>query len=230
MEKRKWRFLALMLAGVLLCGCASAPPASTEAPETLPEETLEDFSMEDLQAFTGGNVEIRYSPETGLPKEITGRFSPQQILTAEDAIRSLGSVKTLFGIESLTFSCTEVEERPDSRVFRLEQLWEGIPVSGYGFQVGAANDGTALFVSGNYCSAIQADLTGGLTEDACKEALALSKGEKAAQARQTILTTQDGAKLCWEFHIVAQDPLQERLVYCDASTGAILKTIPLAMG
>lgn len=223
--------LALAVLSVLLTGCGTdAPPETTTAVEMpQPSENPEDFSLEQLEAFTGGNVSIRYSPDTGMPKEITGKFSSHGIFSAEDAVAALGSVKTLFGIEELNFVCTQVDERTDATVYWLDQLWQGIPVSGYGFRVEAGADGAAQFVSGSYLQGISVDVSGALAAESCTAALELYPGEQIAASRQVILEEKGQVVLCWEFHIVGADPLMERLVFCDALTGEPVKTRMMAM-
>ena len=105
---------------------------------------------------------------------------------------ALGSVKTLFGIEELNFVCTQVDERTDATVYWLDQLWQGIPVSGYGFRVEAGADGAAQFVSGSYLQGISVDVSGAL------ELYILS-----ADGTQTLVEGTDGNALRPVFEAVS---------------------------
>lgn len=218
---------AVLALGALMSGCAGSMTVQT-APQEIPVSP-EQISSGMRESLDETALTIRYSPETGLAEKVEGPFTSRAIHSEADAVAALTGVSDLMNITGFSFACTETEYREDSMVYHLTQLYEGIPVMGYGFRVAAAPDGTALYVTGAYRSGIHVDTEPCLTAEQCAEMLSLSRGEEIVSAELVIRAEDDGARLCWKFRIRTADPVDEHLVCVDTGTGEILARIPLAV-
>lgn len=199
-----------------------------EAPPIImvPENELgEALTLEEIQALGTTQVQITHSPETHMVKEIKGVFSPHMIINEYDVVVALGSVRKIMDITDFSFSCSQIDERKDSVVFSLTQVYHGVPVMDYGFRVGADKDGTPLFVSGVFRNDINISINPVYSASKCAEFLSLSSGEIIRWADLVIYVKADEDLLCWKYYIASDDPLQNRIICCDAITGEVVAVI-----
>jgi Zn-dependent metalloprotease len=219
-----------LIAALGCAGCAGVkgPPAPVAADIST---VSEDFSIGDLYDLNQGDCEVIRDPVTDLPRQIDGKFSTVPIFTAEDAVKSLASVRSIMRISGFDFTCTNIDDsRENLRVFELVQLYEGIPVSGGRFKVIAQKaDGQAAAVLGTYQQGVNVNTEPALSEKEARGSLSLPRGQKIASSRLVIHTPPGKAPaLCWEYEIKAGDPLDEKLVYVNAASGAVVAETPLA--
>jgi len=188
----------------------------------------EDLSIDDLIKMNDGNLRINYHPDTNIPRHIWGQFSTRIINTPEDAVKSLSSVRTILGIDQLLFACTEEEKRDNIQVFYLQQLYEGIMVTGGYFRVYAKNTGVPDSISGVYISGIELDTTPILSY---KEAMKIISLEDCREVSETLLVVytnpEEDCRLCWRFTVAANDVSRKKHIFIDANTGEIIISAPL---
>jgi hypothetical protein len=224
----------LALIFLSLSGGCGGRPAQAEPPEPIPVDAAligDALSMEELTAPGRGPIEIIRDPETGLPRQINGRFTSRIVLTPQDAVLALTDVRSVMNISDFAFACADTDEsRVALRVFTLEQLYRGIPVTGGSFRVFATKDGEAAAVSGVYRRDIDIDPTPKIQEKTAEKSVPLGKGMRIEAVRLTIFTPPGKSPaLCWEYRVASADVLGGKTVYIDAVTGAVSAEIPSAV-
>jgi hypothetical protein len=226
--------LLLALLFLILPGGCGRNPAQTDAPEAIrfDAKLLNDaLSIEDIKAPGHDPVEIIRDPATGLPWQINGKFTPRIILTPQDAVLALTDMRDIMNISDFAFACADVDEsRVALRVFTLEQLYLGIPVTDGRFRVIATKDGEAAAVSGVFRQDIDVDPIPKIPEKDAEKALSLGKEMRIEAVRLAIFTLpKKPPALCWEYRIASADVLGGKTVYIDAATGEVSADISTAV-
>lgn len=188
-------------------------------------ELSKPLTLKEIESLNTGNVQIIRSPETRSVKEIRGVFSTHTILSERDAVLALGSVRDIMDISDFSFYCSQVDERTNSSVYILTQMYNGIPVMGYGFRIGVSKDGTPMFITGAFRNNINIHVNPVYSANKCAEFLPLSSNERIRQAELVIYVMADEDFLCWKYYIETDDPVQCRTICCDAITGDIIEVI-----
>jgi len=194
------------------------------------------LTLNDIQNLSNGTATITFIPNTNIPREIRGVFTTATILTTEDAIIALSSVRDIMLIDGISFICTEVEEREEIRIFHLQQIHQGIIVFNGSFRVIATHSGEPVAVIGQYVNNINLDITPTLT---AREAVRyLPRGTSISSSRTgltvysvvylVIYEDNNGTHLGWLFEVDSRNVLNQRRVIIDANTGEVLADIPLA--
>jgi Zn-dependent metalloprotease len=223
--------LVLLLPGAVACGSADIPVRAEPVQIAVDLSSAEeDLSLEEIRALSGGRLEIVTDPRTGLPAQIEAVFSARKIFTAEDAVRSLFSVRTLMRIKGFAFACIDSESRESVNVFFLQQLHEGVPVFGGMFRVIAGKDGTPVSVSGTYKPGIVLDTRPSLSARAAGESVPLDFGMKLSEAGLEIYElSESDYRLCRKYYVKSKDKAKEKLVFVDAHSGEMIAELPLAI-
>jgi Zn-dependent metalloprotease len=226
-------FTLFMLVLGISCDYDSAEANFQGKSAVIPIENMtfdQPVTIDEIRGNSDGIVEINTSPETGLPREITGKFSDRSILSAEDALASLGGVRDIMGIRTFAYASEGVEERSKIRLFSLRQIYEGLPVIEGRFTVIATTAGEAYAVRGHYVNIEGVGVSPQLREADAKAMLGIAGSDKPGKGRLVIYSDIDTpAALCWEFRVNANSPASKRYIYQDANTGEILADIPVAV-
>ncbi|MDR2087884.1 MAG: hypothetical protein LBP73_00835 [Clostridiales Family XIII bacterium] len=230
------RWILVPLFALLIGGCndlkKDIPIITTVSPVAISEQLQsEDLSLEDIIALNHGDVEIIRDPATDIPRQINGIFTTRSILSEEDAVLALLSVRGILGIESSNFACIDIDDsRENLRVFSLEQLHNGLSVWGGGFRVTASKTGAPVSVGGTFQRGIEIETTPRLDEqEACKR-VTLKSGQKTKKVQLMVFTAPDSEpRLSWQIVVGAKNPLDEKLVMVDALSGSVLAEYPLAI-
>jgi hypothetical protein len=216
---------------ITLFGCNTElellpPPEQVQVSQA---DQIESLSQDDIIALNYGEVEIIQRPKTDLLLEVNGKFTTLRVLTAEDAVLSLASVKDLFGIENLSFVCLEIDDRESMQAFFLQQLYNGLPVEGGSFAVYAEKDGETIAVRGRHVSGISVDAVPALDAKSLAANLDMEKGSKILSAQLVIfaLFDDDDPRLAWKFNVAGNSISSDKNLYADANTGDILGEVPL---
>jgi hypothetical protein len=200
----------------------------------IPEE---DLKLGDLNNIIG--VAYRESDPPLKPRllsEISGPFTTRKIFSAEDAVKAIASVRTLLGVERLSFCCLEsTREYLQAKYFILQQLYDNIEVSSGWMQVDADLYSGEIWQVRNYYK-------GGIEESGLVTVPTLSAEEAAKQfslAKDTWIVAavllidpvndyvpSEGYRLVWRFIIgralTPSTVIQARYLYIDAHTGEII--------
>ena len=211
----------------LISGCNKGfviqePPDAITVPDYMLGEPL---TLENLEAINDNQLQIIYSPETQQVKEIMGVFSNHSIFNEQDAVIALGSIRNIMNISDFSFSCRLVDERDNSTVYLLDQMYNGIPVMGYGFRVGAHKDGTPLFISGAYRNEIDINIEPIYSAKECATVLSLSTFDQIISTELTIYVYSGEEYLCWKYQVKSKDPIRNKTVFCDSNTRKIIEII-----
>jgi hypothetical protein len=224
--------LSMLVLGIS-CGYDPAGANFQGKPAVIPVENMtfdESVTIDEIKVNSDGAVEVITSPGTGLPREITGKFSDRSILSAEDALASLGGVRDIMGIKTFAYASERVEERSKIRLFFLRQIYKGLPVIEGQFTVIATIAGEAYAIRGNYVNIEGVGVSPQMREADAKSLLGIADSDKPGKGRLVIYSDIDTpAALCWEFRINADRPSDKRYIYQDANTGEILEDIPVAI-
>ncbi|MBD5103518.1 MAG: hypothetical protein HDT47_01490 [Ruminococcaceae bacterium] len=226
--KKAYILISATVCILLLAGCTKIPDAQTVLEELPIDSSMiqEDLSIDDLSNMNGGDVEIIRDPLTNIPRQINGIFSSQLILTPNDAVLALMSVRSVMHISGQSFSLIDIEDRTDLRVFTLEQLYCGIPVENGLFRVIATNDGIPISVQGTYQQGIELDIVPKISEEKSREMVVLSIGTKIESISLVIFTMDDNTiHLSWKYNVTSTDVLKNKITYIDATDGYILSEI-----
>jgi len=188
----------------------------------------ENFSIGDIVQLNNGNVKIDYDPHTDFQtlREIRGIFSTHKIYNAEDAVKSLSSVRRIMNIEHLSFVCTKEDIRADKKIFELQQLYNNVLVYGGGFSVAAKTTGEPLSVQGYYKTGIKLETTPKLTATDAKNIVKKKDRKNISEIMLVILTVRDGGVhiICWRYHLSwFVNVSGEKYIFIDANTGEILE-------
>lgn len=208
----------LLLVLFLLAGCRQigeiSPVTRTEIPRTGTAD-LEDWDLSDIEQNTEGPVSWTVFAGTDRLRKVEGCYTPVNIQNEEDALRSLHSVRSLYGITDFSFFCRKAEERKFGRFFELGQLYKGLCVVGGYFRITAGPEGRALSVEGFYKPIPELNTVPGTSLHQCME----SQGLRSGMIRETELCIAgEDPILCWR--ILTEDTEY----YFDAVTGNLMRT------
>jgi len=190
----------------------------------------EDLSVQDIINLNNGNVEIKYDPVTGFPREIKGKYTTRKIFEVQDSVKSLSSVRTIMHINELTFACIEEEKRENKKLYRLQQLYKNIPVYGAEFFVIINNNGEPIYLNGTYITIISLEAKPKITAKEAKKNIILQKGMKIINTDLIIypISNKDN-RLSWKLTIKAKTLQNYKFYFIDANTNELLGDYPLAI-
>lgn len=197
----------------------------------------EDNDEYALAALNGGQMpKIFYSDETGIPKFIDGRYSSKKIHSAQDAINSLYSVRTLMKIENPVeeFILDQDLDLDGMATYRLQQVYEGIPVHGRQFLVNVDGEKTASSLNGNYFPGLRSmvistipQITNEQAVSAALQDTGLTNNSEITQESELIFYTlnENEPKLTWLIYLSGLNSEGEAVAWrivLDASNGSII--------
>lgn len=118
----------------------------------VPKE-LDDISLSDLKALNGGTLPYIYVDEGDqYPRWISGKYSDYIVESPEEAIYSLNALKTMCGFENPQeeYVIYNTIKDDDAIVYRLQQVYKGMPVEGMQLVVGTDLNGHILYLIGKH--------------------------------------------------------------------------------
>ncbi|MDR3280168.1 MAG: hypothetical protein LBT23_06625 [Synergistaceae bacterium] len=191
----------------------------------------EDFSLDELRKLNGDKFDILFNRKTNIPSFIDGKFSTKKILTGEDAILSLLSVKSLMNMNNPIdeFICFKIEKDGNLNCFRMQQVYNGIEVFGKQLVIISNEDGEACSLSGDYSPGISLDLKTTLKSifqqqnELIGEVTRANKFTIIGAPELSIFVSEDFAPyLCWKFNVSGRTEADNALILADTKTGAIV--------
>lgn len=217
--------ISLVLVLFFLTGCKRA---SQSLPIPIDIKALPPLSMEEIIRLNNGMPELTYDAATGSIKELRGRYSPVLIHNEQDAVSSLASIQVLMGFDSLEFTLIDIEEnRLGEKIYILQQLYCGLPVSGGVIRVTADVNAVASRVDGIYRKGISVETIPQFSEaDICRQVM-LGRGERIQNCDLIVyVDDQQIPWLSWRITTYSKDPLNCRTIYLDAQNGTELISFP----
>jgi Zn-dependent metalloprotease len=191
----------------------------------------EDFTLEDLRKLNeDGSIDILYDKITGIPRFIDGKFSTIKIISPEDALNSLGSVKSLLKMDDPTneFHCIRIDSDEISNIFIMQQIYKCVEVLNKQLVVVTNKDGEPISLSGEYAPGLSLDVTPLLQENMARKIL--SEKRRTAKFEDSRLVIYVSAKsvpyLCWLFVLREKKEINNSAVLIDARTGNIVTEFP----
>lgn len=245
--KKRESILLIFLTGIVLCGIsplagvvqsknvwAKDGYSNEKVEKIIPDEEIlsyqnnyEDLSIEELQALNNGEIPIYKDQETGMVRMIEGQFSNRVVKNEQDALMALLSVRSIMGIKEYSFTCVKVDdERNESCVYFLQQLYNEIPVDSGIFRVVVTKDGKTISVSGTYRDGIEVDQEPQMTSEEAEKALALPSGTHINNVELVIYgTKKEGYALAWKCDVSYRKLFQEtdrKEIYVEDVSGTVL--------
>jgi len=178
-----------------------------------PSEYYEALSREDIILLSGGNAEfIRFGFDN---PQIKGIFTTGTILTPEDAVKALTSVRDIMNIGSFSYFVTKSAHHDNA--FYLTQEYKGIEVYNGYFRVHATIEGEPLSVTGRYLNIVDLNVIPTLSSDEARK-LIPSDIKTIWETRLVVYERYDikTIHLCWIFDY------DERRAVVDAHTGEVI--------
>lgn len=183
--------------------------------------------LDEIIAMSDGSADIIYFPDSGIPKEIKGKFTTGIINSPEDAARALSSVRDIMCIDDISFICTKVDKEEQITSYYLQQVYNGILVVNGEFRVIATPNGEPVAVVGLFISGINIDITPSFTAKEAEKSVVLERSTRVSQVALVVYKDySDEIFLCWMLTINSRDPLKEREVIINAKTCELITSIP----
>lgn len=166
---------------------------------------------------------------------IDGAFTNIKVNTEEDAVESINSIKEILDIEApeSEFEVLKVNETNYITSYRLQQLFNAIPVYGRELIVATDKAGNTTSVGGNYIKDLNLDTTA--TVDAADaQTAALSNFDADATASEASLTVYSldevEPTLCWQVTVSGTQDGEKAYkdVFVDATTGDTVAQVNLS--
>jgi len=187
-------------------------------------EFLKPLRNDDLE-----NFEVEYHRDSfrkDIPGRISGEFTTITVLTPEDAVRSLTSVRDVMNIGSFSYLCNNVEiDRNGGSTYRLQQVYKGIPVHNGRFGIVVNSEGVALEVSGGYVGINNLNTTPKISQEKARESFQLEENERIYRTELVVYRTRENEiRLCWYFTITPKSITGINLYYrfVNAHTGELV--------
>lgn len=231
----KMKAALLLLSVCLVLIAAAYAEESVQETQVTPIQIVNDLpdalSMDELYQLNHHQVQVRHEAGSGRVKEIVGCHSPIPILNAQDAVRSLASLRDIMGINTFEFALLDEDHSRDGYVvYTVQQLYQGIEVFGAILHVYATTDGLADGVNGIYRANIELDIYPKIDEKTARKSVDLRLGEKITSVRLSIYTDANCAPcLCWRYTVSSADILACRDVYVDASSRECVSIVMISI-
>ncbi len=128
---KRWIFFAVFLF-LALAVCAGLKNSFLNCRFLNRGECGEEECMEWLAQLNDGALPECEWKENGTLHWFLGRFSERNVSSAEDAVRALGEIQTLLGLENAKEELRQTSETKDSAglICHFEQVYQGIPIYG----------------------------------------------------------------------------------------------------
>ena len=188
-------------------------------------EFYESLNIEDIMKLNNNDVSFDYyrridgnSQREGLIREIKGMFTTNIILTPEDAVRSLTSVRDIMGIGSFSYTYNDGNvNHIHLNMFYLQQMYENIEVLNGQFQVYATNEGVPHRILGTYVNVGNLNTSPTVSSWKARRTFESIKYEGRLKAKLVIYEVgEDDIRLCWHFENF------HRMILVDAHSGDLL--------
>lgn len=183
---------------------------------------------DDLVKLNGNTFpEMYYNKETNNVYYIDGSYTSLKIESFDDAIDSLKSVGWMLGIDSKTdtFEASKLVETKFGSIYRLNQLYKGIPVYSNGIIIETDLDGNTKSLRTTFESELDIDINPQVSQETALNAAieATDISYSVLQSNLYITQVDSEYKLTWIFTLGSDDGNSTgKVVIIDANNGNIL--------
>lgn len=197
-------------------------------------ENPEEYSnSEELKNLNGGQAPEIYSTEDN-SNFIDGSYTNIKVNNEDDAINSIKSIQNILNIEhpENEFKVTKINKTDYLTSYKLQQVFNSVPLYGRELVVVTDNDGNTTSVNGNYLKDVDVNTTPEITENAVANYVSNAYGSDAkADGTELTIYSLDDVKptLCWKVTIEQSKDEKTSVLnsFIDASTGKVIKEISL---
>lgn len=234
MKKTKTKLsvlIAAALSGMILFESSMA----YASPKTEQNVSTEEFSsVEDLKEVNEGQVPETYLKEDKDFKFIDGSFTNIKVNNEYDAIKSINSIKDLMKIDypDSEFEVVQVNDSKYLTSYKLQQMYNSIPLYGREIIVVTDKDGNTTSIGGNYLKDVKIDTNPSIGQvEANSYALKeFEKDAKVSTSELIIYSLNDiTPTLCWKVttsgtkdgKAISMD------IFVNASNGEIINEVPV---
>lgn len=194
-------------------------------PTEVPMTTIDEFKK-----LNDGSFPMMYSADDGKTvNEIEGTFTAFRVLSLDDAIDSVNSIAKLLGVNYSTdsFEADKMEVVGDSVVYRLKQMYKGIPVYANEILIETDVSGKTLSLVSTFKSGLNLDVVPKILEQAAGNiALGLHKDVSViGNIELYIIENLDEYKLAWMIMLGSESDEYEGECYnviIDAKNGEVI--------
>lgn len=191
-------------------------------------------TIEELREVNNGQVPEYFYDEQEDFKFIDGSFTNIKVTTKDDALNSISSIKNLMDIDlnKDEFSVTKVNESKYMNSYKLQQIYNSIPVYGREMIVVTDKEGNTTSIGGNYLKDlnIRTHASIGQVQAASSALKSFENGAKVSNNELTIYTLDDVTPtLCWKVTVNGRKNGEAAYedIFVDASTGSIVTEVSL---
>ncbi|MCB0181510.1 MAG: peptidase M4 family protein, partial [Anaerolineae bacterium] len=219
----------------LLVGLATVATAASPKPAPTPSVVFEEMNEE-----AGGNLEVYWDEDTGIPRFLVGEIAPEaasiagydnQPHTAEARARAyFRQHADLYQMEDpdteLVLQKLNQDDLGMAHV-HFRQEFEGVPVWGAVMAVHLQADGQVVAVNGEYVPHIALDVSPALSFDQALDLARSDLGDEMAElltdySQLTIYTDTPTPTLTWQVTLISEAVPGNWIYFIDAQSGAVV--------
>jgi len=211
-------FLLVLIALTIILTIAERDNLTPVPPQKpifiLPTEYYETLSFDDIMELSNGEAEfIRFGFNN---PQIKGVFTTGIILSPQEAVIALTSVRDIFNISSFSYIAERCENHPYTHTYALTQIYNGVEVYG-GFRVHASIDGTPLSITGRYIGFDDLNTNPRLSPRQARRKININMSQINETKLIIYEVSENDVRLCWMFTSF------DRTVFVDAHTGETVR-------
>lgn len=231
MKKSKAKLLALIT--LSLSGMVVLEPTAVKAANSN-EAVTEYTDVASLQEVNDGQTPEVYEDDNNKVKFIDGSYTDIQVKNGDDALTSLNSVKSLMNLDypEDEFEVKDVNTSKYLTSYKLQQVYNSIPVYGREMVVVTDKEGTTTSVGGNYLKDINVPTSPVLNSETALASVKEKYGTDSTVSNEELVVYSLNEKtptLCWKVEVsgVKEDKSYTVNAFVNALNGTMVDEISL---
>ncbi|MBU5315434.1 M4 family metallopeptidase [Clostridium bornimense] len=237
MGKRTKRLLSLITVclSVMVTFQGNVTYAAKDSSKSIFYNSAKEYSdVKDLDNINDGEIPEVYLDEEDSCKFIDGNYTNIKVENENDAIESINSVKKLMKIDypENEFKVLKVNSTEDLVSYKLQQVYNDIPLYGREIIVVTDKEGNTTSVGGNYLEDVNVDTNAKIGKEEVKNYAAGVYGDdaKVNDGELTIYSLNDSEPiLCWKVMVEGTKDGSPYALnsFIDATTGEVINEVSL---
>ena len=199
------------------------------------EKVVREYSdTEELGTINNGETPEVYLDEEDSCKFIDGTYTNIKVENKDDAIESINSVKKLMKVNypEEEFKVSKVNSTGDLVSYKLQQVYNDIPLYGREVVVVTDKEGNTTSVGGNYLEGVNVDTTAKISKDEVKNSVAKIYGNDAkVNNEELVIYSLNDVEptLCWKVTVEGSKNGELYTVnsFINAKTGDLVNEVSL---